>query len=208
MRVSVPLAVLALLTGCGGGQQPKSGATPGGSLSDRPTLDSTKQDRIPAPIPTPTLLQYSVGQQVEIDASGFWHACRVNEINMVDNDQVVRAVCEQLPEGNYYIAPNQVMAGSLSRAQQLRPATGRIGSDLSIGKVTCYDSQGNRDDVSFLVNDWGKYTDLWGQNPGTFQRSGTNIVFSGGHLGGQTGREFLNDGFKFGTSITCSGHLS
>lgn len=172
----------------------------------RPSLDSTKSDRLPAPIPTPVAASYAAGQSVEIERSGFWHPCRVTTVDQVNGGPVIRADCEGLPEQERVLSQEYISGRAI--ATGMRPATGRVGSDLSIGKITCYDSSGNRDDVTFLVTDWGKYTDIWGENTGTFQRKGANIVFSGGHLDGMSGREFVNNGFKFGTGITCSGALS
>jgi hypothetical protein len=58
--------------------------------------------------------------------------------------------------------------------------------------------------LGFRVVGPGRYTDLEGKNRGSFTVSGGMVRFSGGHLGGQTGRDLTSTGsFTIGAQAGC-----
>jgi hypothetical protein len=156
---------------------------------------------------------YSVGQAVELEASGHWVPCTVSE-----TDPILRVRCTAYPAlsraAGEYIVHNEVTG--------LRPATGRTGpaapapaaapprraaapaGTLRKGEYACYGSGGQiMAGLAFKVTGPGRYTDLDGATSGSFSVSGSTVTFRGGHLGGQTGRELTANGFRIGMQATC-----
>jgi hypothetical protein len=156
---------------------------------------------------------YGIGQAVELEASGHWVPCTVSQ-----TDPILRVRCTAYPAlsraAGEYIVHNEVTG--------LRPATGRTGpaapaqpaaaprrpaapaGTLRTGEYACYGSGGQiMAGLAFKVTGPGRYTDLDGTTSGTFSVSGSNVTFRGGHLGGQTGRELTDKGFRIGMQATC-----
>jgi hypothetical protein len=155
---------------------------------------------------------FTVGDKVEIEASGHWVPCVVAENHP---DAIMRVRCEEYP--------------ALSRAagvytvdrdpRSVRKATGKIGkiptpaptprpvpgpAGLKIGEYACYGSGGRiMLGLGFKVLPGNRYTDLEGGNAGSFSVSGTTVTFSGGHLGGQTGRDLRGHSFTLGAQAGC-----
>src|SRR5690348_8430234 len=75
---------------------------------------------------------------------------------------------------------------------------------LKVGEYACYGSGGSiLIGLGFKVLDGSHYNDLDGKSPGTFAISGSNVIFTGGHLAGETGRNINNGRFVLGTLATC-----
>lgn len=76
--------------------------------------------------------------------------------------------------------------------------------DLPLGEYACYGS-GQRvlAGLGFKLLPGGRYTDLDDRSPGRYAIAGANIVFTGGHLGGQTGRDIKDRGFTIGAMVSC-----
>jgi pyruvate/2-oxoglutarate dehydrogenase complex dihydrolipoamide acyltransferase (E2) component len=75
---------------------------------------------------------------------------------------------------------------------------------LKVVEYACYGSGGRiMIGLGFKVTAPGRYTDLDGKNPGTYAIQGTNVVFRGGHLDGQTGRDLKDGKFTIGTLAGC-----
>ncbi|QQS10667.1 MAG: hypothetical protein IPK81_13490 [Rhodospirillales bacterium] len=74
---------------------------------------------------------------------------------------------------------------------------------LKPGEYACYGSGGRiLIGLGFKALAGGRYTDLDGKSPGTFTVSGDTIVFKGGHLDGQVGRDLRNNTFRI-NSVGC-----
>jgi len=102
--------------------------------------------------------------------------------------------------------PAPATAAAPAKPTAAKPAAtgGGGGGGLRVGEYACYGSSGSvLIGLGFKVVAAGRTTDLDGGNPGTYSIQGTNVVFRGGHLDGQTGRS-LNDGrFTIGTMANC-----
>jgi hypothetical protein len=90
----------------------------------------------------------------------------------------------------------------LLAAGVLRPAA---AAELQPGEYACAGSGGRLlIGLGFRLNGDGSYTDLGGRNTGTVSYNGSNIMFAGGHLAGQVGRN-VRAGTNFEISgISCS----
>jgi len=85
-------------------------------------------------------------------------------------------------------------------AQTAGPKTGGLKS----GEYACFGSGGRiLIGLGFKVQPGGRYTDLDGKNPGTYSASGDQVIFRGGHLDGQTGRDLKDNKFRVGTMASC-----
>jgi len=83
-------------------------------------------------------------------------------------------------------------------------AQGGGGGALATGEYACYGSGGRLlIGLGFKVPSNGVYTDLDRKSKGTFAAQGTSIVFHGGHLDGQTGRNLKNNRFVLGQMVSC-----
>ena len=83
-----------------------------------------------------------------------------------------------------------------------RPAA---AAELQPGEYACAGSGGRLlIGLGFRLIGDGTYTDLGGRNAGTVSYDGSNILFAGGHLAGQVGRN-VRSGTNFEISgISCS----
>ena len=196
---SAALSAALLLAACGGndsGSSADASARPGGTLPPAPPADAAPDTRFPLPYPQAPVPAYGVGQDVEIMAgNGVWEAAKVVEVADVDGNQVVRTSWPGGTSNLPYLISNL--------KNDIRPPTGRIGHDLLIGRYTCYDGGTDRSDLDFRVAEYGKYTDPYGENAGTFTTSGDTITFSGGKLDGQTGQRMASSQFYFTPQFTC-----
>ena len=180
--------------------------------------------RPPAAIDTPAVTPaspvagggYQVGQKVEIEASQHWVPCTVSDIQNYGHGPLIRVQCSAYPAlsraaGIYIVHNNE---------SGIRPATGRTGpapapptpvraqpgpgTSLRAGEYACY---GVRNQIlaglKFNVTGPGRYTDAYGQT-GSFSISTGSVRFSGGALGGMTGRDLKTDNsFTLGTGAVC-----
>jgi hypothetical protein len=162
---------------------------------------------------------YTVGQKVEIEASGHWVPCTVSDIQAYAGlEPLIRVQCAAYPAlsraaGTYIVHNNQT---------GIRPATGRIGpapaaapagrpapagpgSALKVGEYACYGSGGRpMIGLAFKVLPGGAYTDLDGKSRGTYAVAAGTVRFKGGHLDGQSGRELDAKGqFRIGAMASC-----
>ena len=78
------------------------------------------------------------------------------------------------------------------------------GGTLPTGEYACYGS-GMRilAGLGFKLLGGGVYTDLDNKSRGRYAITGSTITFTGGHLGGQTGRDIKNKGFTIGQMVSC-----
>lgn len=156
---------------------------------------------------------FTVGDRVEIEASGHWVPCMVSENQP---PSIMRVLCEPYPalsrDGGVYTVDRD-------NPDAVRKATGRIGrippspqakpapadsAGLKIGEYACYGSGGRiMAGLGFKVLPGSRYTDLEGGNAGSFSVSGTTVAFRGGHLGGQTGRNLRGHSFAVGAQAEC-----
>lgn len=84
------------------------------------------------------------------------------------------------------------------------PPPAPVSRNLPLGEYACYGSGGRiMIGLGFKLLPGGRYTDLDGKSPGRYAINGSNIVFTGGHLGGQTGRDVKNKGFQIGAQASC-----
>lgn len=155
---------------------------------------------------------FAVGEAVEIEASKHWVPCVVTQPSAA----VVRVNCSAYPAlsraAGSYIAENH--------PNSIRKATGRTGlaapvsksttqtkvsaPGLKIGEYACYGTGGRpMIGLGFKVVAAGRYTDLDGKNPGAFAISGSTVIFRGGHLGGQMGRDLNAARFRIGAQASC-----
>lgn len=75
---------------------------------------------------------------------------------------------------------------------------------LRSGEYACYGSGSQvLAGLAFKVVGPGRYTDLEGGNAGSYRVDGSTVTFTGGHLGGQTGRELNNGTFRIGAMAQC-----
>lgn len=159
---------------------------------------------------------YHVGQSVELEASGHWVPCTVSEIQGTPDNQLIRVRCPAYPAlsraaGNFIVH---------DPANGLRPATGQTGKaaapvaarapaqggggTLPLGEYACYGSGGRiMAGLGFKLLGGGRYTDLEGGNAGSYAIGGGTIRFTGGHLGGQTGRDVAGKSFRIGAQANC-----
>lgn len=78
------------------------------------------------------------------------------------------------------------------------------GDGLKVGEYACYGSGGRiLVGLGFKVVSGSRFTDLDGGNAGTYSVNGSTVVFRGGHLGGQTGRDLRNHNFRIGAQASC-----
>jgi hypothetical protein len=78
------------------------------------------------------------------------------------------------------------------------------GGGLKVGEYACYGSGGRiMIGLSFKLLPGGRYTDLDGGNPGTVAVQGGEVLFKGGHMDGQRGRELKNNSFRIGAQASC-----
>lgn len=76
--------------------------------------------------------------------------------------------------------------------------------DLQVGEYACYSSGGSvLIGLGFKVLGQGHYSDLDGKTSGEFGIDGDAVVFKGGHLDGQTGRQLKDHRFTINGAITC-----
>lgn len=156
---------------------------------------------------------FTVGDAVEIEASGHWVPCVVAENAP---PAVLRVRCPEYPAlsraGGVYTVDRDDPAA-------VRMATGRTGKPpeaaptprpkaaplgLKEGEYACYGSGGRiLAGLGFRVLPGGRYTDTEGGNPGTVSVNGTTVTFRGGHLGGQTGRDLGGHSFTLGARAEC-----
>ena len=95
------------------------------------------------------------------------------------------------------------IAGALSVLAYVGCADAQSGG-LKVGEYACYGSGGRiLLGLGFKVLDGSHYNDLDGKSPGTFAVNGTTVVFTGGHLAGERGRDLNNGRFILGTLATC-----
>ncbi len=75
---------------------------------------------------------------------------------------------------------------------------------LSLGEYACYGS-GQRVliGLGFKLLPGGRYTDLDSKSVGRYAVNGSTVVFTGGHLGGQTGRNVKANSFTLGAMASC-----
>jgi len=75
---------------------------------------------------------------------------------------------------------------------------------LKQGEYACYGDGGEvLIGLGFKVLPGGNYTDLDNQSKGTYAIDADNVVFHGGHLDGQTGRELKDGRFRIGMMADC-----
>ncbi|MCP3734240.1 hypothetical protein M9979_05035 [Sphingomonas sp. RP10(2022)] len=183
-----------LVAACGSDE--RSDGEPAGDLGGVATNGAAPNaGRFPLPYPHLTPPVYAVGEPVEVFGGGKWHAGKVVEVAQVNGEQVVRT---SWPGGGSDL-PYLVS----DRATELRRPTGRLGVDLTIGRYICYDGGTDRSDLNFRVGDWGRYTDPYGERPGTFAVADDRIVFTGGVLDGQVGQQVTRTQFQFTPQFTC-----
>jgi len=165
---------------------------------------------------------YSIGETVEmhIGAGPRWRPCAV--IRNEPNEPVMRLKCPVYKTPDYFQGAGEYvierradsvrkvgLAGAAASAPAPRPtsqgAPASGGGALKVGEYACYGSGGLiMAGLGFKVLGGGRYTDLDGQSPGTYSVSGGNVVFRGGHLGGQTGRALTpKGGFRIGAQANC-----
>ena len=99
-------------------------------------------------------------------------------------------------------------AGCLTAFCLLIAATGPASAALLPGEYACAGSGGTiLIGLGFRLGADGTYTDLDGKSRGriTYSADGTGIMFVGGHLDGQHGRNVRNGGRNFEiNTISCS----
>jgi hypothetical protein len=156
---------------------------------------------------------FAVGDKVEIEASGHWVPCVVAENHP---DAIMRVRCEEYPALSRVAG---VYTVDRDNPQAVRKATGKIGkiatpaptqrpvagpAGLKVGEYACYGAGGRiLAGLGFKVLSGNRYTDLEGDNEGSFSISGTTVTFRGGHLAGQTGRDLRGHNFTLGTQAEC-----
>ena len=85
-------------------------------------------------------------------------------------------------------------------AQPAKPA----GGGLKPGEYACYGTGGRiMIGLSFKLAAGGRYTDLDGGNPGQVVVQGSEVIFKGGHMDGQRGRDLKNNTFRIGAQAGC-----
>jgi hypothetical protein len=96
------------------------------------------------------------------------------------------------------------VAAPVQTAPAPQPAAAS-GGGLRPGEYACYGSgQTVLAGLGFKVDGAGNYTDLDGKEHGTVSVRGSQVVFSGGHLDGQTGRDLKNGrSFTIGAMASC-----
>jgi hypothetical protein len=114
-------------------------------------------------------------------------------------------------------APSSSNTGSSNAAGA---ATQNSGGSLKVGEYACYGTGGGSVKVDgggfytggrsqilaglgFKVLPGGRYTDLDGNEAGTYTISGGNVTFTGGHLGGQKGRNLKGNTFTIAEKAVC-----
>ena len=164
---------------------------------------------------------FSLGETVEmhIGSGPRWRPCTV-----VENDTaqpVMRLKCPRYQTADYFQGAGEYVVerrydsvrklGLGGGTAAARPAA-RVptspqggGGTLKVGEYACYGSGGRvMIGLGFKVLGSGRYTDLDGKTSGTYSVSGGNVVFRGGHLGGQTGRALTpKGGFRIGMQANC-----
>ena len=103
--------------------------------------------------------------------------------------------------------PLQSLSGSAAPAgapATPTPAAARAAaSAITTGEWACYGTGGRLlIGLGFRVTGDGKYTDLDRKSSGTYSIQGGAITFRGGHLNGQSGRNFRGNRFDM-TSVSC-----
>jgi hypothetical protein len=85
-----------------------------------------------------------------------------------------------------------------------QPTKAPAGGGLKLGEYACYGSGGRiMIGLSFKLLAGGRYTDLDGGNPGQVAVQGSEVVFKGGHMDGQRGRELKGNTFRIGAQASC-----
>ena len=85
-----------------------------------------------------------------------------------------------------------------------QPTKGPAGAGLKVGEYACYGSGGRiMIGLSFKLLPSGRYTDLDGGNPGQVVVQGGEVIFKGGHMDGQRGRELKGNSFRIGAQASC-----
>ncbi|MBP9946702.1 MAG: hypothetical protein KBH14_09920 [Vicinamibacteria bacterium] len=174
--------------------------------SPRPPLDLVPED---------SDSRYKVGDRVHIEASNHWVPCVV-----VENSppSIMRVHCEAYPKlsraaGVYTVDRDNEAAvrpasagptGPIAPKTPPRQAEPSGATGLKIGEYACYGSGGRiLAGFGFRVLSGNRFTDLEGGNAGSYSVNGSTVVFRGGHLGGQTGRDLRNYNFRIGAQATC-----
>jgi len=86
------------------------------------------------------------------------------------------------------------------------PASHGTPSALPTGEWACYGAGGRLlIGLGFRLQAGGTYTNLDNRNKGTYnyQAAAGTIAFSGGHLAGQTGRNYHNHHFDLSSTVGC-----
>jgi hypothetical protein len=166
---------------------------------------------------------FQVGQEVQFSVSeraADMQTCIVTEN---EPDQMMRVRCKAFKQwaARVYIVYGKGNLGggptaaktSLNAPQAAQPkAAARTpeannaqpGGSLKVGEYACYGSGGRAMiGLSFRVQAGGSYTDLDGGNAGTVSAVGGAVRFTGGHMGGQSGRMVGKNSFAIGTKAQC-----
>jgi hypothetical protein len=116
-------------------------------------------------------------------------------------------------------APSSSNSGSNS-SNAASTATQDSGGSLKVGEYACYGTGGGSvkvdgggfytggrsqilHNLGFKVLPGGRYTNLDGDEAGTYTISGGNVTFKGGHLGGQKGRDLKGNTFTIAEKAVC-----
>lgn len=156
---------------------------------------------------------YTVGQAVEVEASGHWVPCTVSEITTFGaSPPMIRVRCAGYPAlsraaGTYIVHNNETgirpATGQTGRAtppptaapRAPTPRPAAAGATLRTGEYGCVGFGGQMMiGLGFKVTGPGTYTDLDGGRAGTFSVNGGIVRFRGGHLDGVTGRDLNAQG--------------
>ncbi|MCP3734241.1 hypothetical protein M9979_05040 [Sphingomonas sp. RP10(2022)] len=123
-----------------------------------------------------------------------------------------RAAAETAPAATADAAPTMTAVAVQARATvpattvppPPRAAAARGGGGaLPDGEYACYGSGMTVLAGLGFKTSGGTYTDLDGRERGTVTVRGTDVIFTGGHLGGQIGRDLKGKGFRIGAMATC-----
>ena len=93
-----------------------------------------------------------------------------------------------------------------SNAKKIGGSDNTTSGDLKLGEYACYGSGGSiLIGLGFKAQAGNRYTDLDGRNAGsyTYSAGASTIVFRGGFLDGQAGRNVRTKGFDLTATISC-----
>ncbi|HEX8411419.1 MAG TPA: hypothetical protein VF883_21350 [Thermoanaerobaculia bacterium] len=184
-----------------------------GDVDRSQTENDDVSSAVDSSVRTPGAQSFAVGEKVEIEASNHWVPCVVSENQP---PSIMRVQCEEYPSLSRAAGVYPVDRDNPSAVRHATGQTGPIAAappkrqqaagpaGLKVAEYACYGSGGRpMAGLGFKVLSMNRYTDLEGDDTGSFSISGTTVTFRGGHLDGQTGRDLRGHSFTIARQAEC-----